>query len=58
VDTLKERPALSEFKDIITKALNADDSKLLQALRKGAFSKTWWENEEEFAKEASDNWRT
>jgi hypothetical protein len=58
VDTLRTRPALGEFKDVITGALNIDDNKLLENLRKGAVQKTWWEKEADFEKEVSDSWRT
>ena len=58
VETLKERPALSGFKQVITEALDVDDNKLLEGLRRGAFQKTWWEKEADFVKETSNNWRT
>ncbi|TFJ85360.1 hypothetical protein NSK_003319 [Nannochloropsis salina CCMP1776] len=58
VETSRERPALSGFKDIITQALDVEDNDTLASLRRGAFSKTWWEKEEGWAKESSDNWRT
>jgi hypothetical protein len=35
-----------------------EDSKMLGALRRGAFSKTWWEGDEAVEKAESQNWRT
>ena len=58
VETLKERPALSTFKETITQALDVDDNKAMASMRRGAFQKTWWEKENNFEKEASNNWRT
>jgi len=59
VETFAERPALGEFKQTITDALNIDDSKLLERLRQGVVvQKTWWEKEEDWSKEASNAWRT
>lgn len=57
VTTTRERPALGEFKDIITDALDVDTNAALIAMRKGITSKTWWEMEKDFDKEASPDWR-
>ena len=62
VSVSRDRPALGEFKDIITNALNVDTGNdnqgLLGKMRKGVSSRTWWEKEEDFDKEGSKTWRS
>lgn len=60
VEGNKFRPALGEFKEQLTKALTMDgvieeESNVLNFLRTGYKTTTWWEEERE---DASDNWRT
>lgn len=54
------RPALGEFKEQLTKALQvegviAEEGGVLNFLRTGYKTTTWWEEEREFA---SDSWKT
>lgn len=61
VTVTRERPALGEFKDTVTNALNIETGNenqgLLGKMRKGVTSRTWWEKEEDFEKESSTTWR-
>mmetsp|Transcript_10064 Transcript_10064/g.30737 ORF Transcript_10064/g.30737 Transcript_10064/m.30737 type:complete len:360 (-) Transcript_10064:895-1974(-) len=59
VDTFDERPSLGEVRDVLTKAMNIPvretPAPLLDFLRKGVKSTTWWE--EDYEKQESNNWR-
>ena len=63
VDVRDARPALGEFKDILTNNLqlgeNEDTESLLGKMRKGVVNKTWWERlvDDPEAKE-DPSWRT
>jgi hypothetical protein len=54
------RPALGEFKDILTAALklDTDEGQIASFFRKGYKTRTWWEDEKSFPLEESDGWRT
>uniref|UniRef100_A0A7R9UGE1 DUF1995 domain-containing protein n=1 Tax=Pinguiococcus pyrenoidosus TaxID=172671 RepID=A0A7R9UGE1_9STRA len=60
VDVADARPALGEFKDILTQNLqlgeNEDTNSVLGKLRKGVVNKTWWERLSD--DEESTEWRT
>ncbi|KAJ8900742.1 hypothetical protein NDN08_000043 [Rhodosorus marinus] len=59
VETMDERPALGEVRDIMTKAMGLEavtPAPLMGFLRKGVTSRTWWEVDSD--KEESNTWRT
>jgi len=65
VATLDERPPLGKVRDLLTENVEIDGIKIVDAaappaplmnlLRKGYKSTTWWE--EDYAKQVSNNWR-
>jgi hypothetical protein len=56
----KDRPALGEFKDILTSALKLaeGEGQVASFFRKGVTNRTWWESEKSFPNEVSNNWRS
>jgi hypothetical protein len=55
------RLSLGEFKDVLGESLKIDAEKgnaISSFFRKGYKQRTWWEDENNWENEASDNWRT